>query len=40
MAMVIILEELGVIDPMCVHKHSLQKRNKLQQWSNLFPLES
>ena len=36
MAMVIILEGLGVIDPVRVHKHSLQKRNKLQQWSNLF----
>lgn len=36
MAMILILEELGVINPVRVHKHSLQKRNKLQQWSNLF----
>lgn len=35
-AMILILEELGVIDQSRVHDYSLMKRHKLQQWSNLF----
>ena len=35
-AMIVILEELGVIDHDRIHQHSIEKRNKLQQWSNLF----
>lgn len=35
-AMIVILEELGVIDQYRIHQHSIEKRSKLQQWSNLF----
>jgi len=31
--------ETGIVDDMSVHKAASNKRNKLQQWSNIFDKE-
>lgn len=36
LAMIIVLEELEVIDRTLVERASIEKRNKLRQWSTLF----
>lgn len=36
LAMITILEELEVIDRTLVERASIEKRNKLRQWSTLF----
>ena len=31
-----LLEEFGLVDGMAVKRYSINKRNKLQQWTNIF----
>jgi NTP pyrophosphatase (non-canonical NTP hydrolase) len=37
--MINLMIETGIVDDMSVHKAALNKRNKLQQWSNIFDKE-
>jgi NTP pyrophosphatase (non-canonical NTP hydrolase) len=39
LCMINLMIETGIVDDMSVHKASLNKRNKLQQWSNIFDKE-
>jgi NTP pyrophosphatase (non-canonical NTP hydrolase) len=39
MCMIDLMIEKNIVDDMSVHKAALDKRNKLQQWSNIFDNE-
>jgi NTP pyrophosphatase (non-canonical NTP hydrolase) len=39
LCMINLMIETGIVDDMSVHKAALNKRNKLQQWSNIFDKE-
>jgi hypothetical protein len=37
--MINLMIEKNIVDDMSVHKAAIDKRNKLQQWSNIFDEE-
>jgi NTP pyrophosphatase (non-canonical NTP hydrolase) len=39
LCMIHLMIEKNIVDDMSVHKAALNKRNKLQQWSNIFDNE-
>jgi NTP pyrophosphatase (non-canonical NTP hydrolase) len=39
LCMINLMIETGIVDDMSVHKAASNKRNKLQQWSNIFDKE-